>query len=121
MSAADLTAFRRAFVRARFGPECLLEGEVTQADLDEQADDFFTGIVCAEMAANHGEIDCAACGSPDICRQPLSQPQMFGTVTTPAGAMYGYALCKACVAERATAIDKVDARFNEAIGKGADA
>ena len=113
---ADLTAFKRRFVRAKFGPECLLEGEVTQADLDADQDQFFTGIVCAEMAANHDEIDCAACGSKDICRTPLTNPWQFGTITTASGQLYGYALCERCNADRQSAIDRVDAAFDEARG-----
>ncbi len=115
---ADLDAFKPRFVRAKFGPECLLEGEVTQADLDEQQDDFFTGIVCADMAANHNEIDCAACGSPDIVRTPLTAPERFRTVTTATGALYGYALCLAChEADREEICARVDAAFDEALGK----
>lgn len=113
---ADLGAFRRRFVRAKFGPECLLEGETTQADLDAEADDFLTGIVCAEMAANHDEIDCGACGSKDICRTPRTDPGSFGTVTTPSGRLYGYALCTSCNADRHAATDRVDAAFDEARG-----
>ena len=113
---ADLSAFRRRFVRAKFGPECLLEGETTQADLDEDQDTFWTGIVCAEMAANHDEIDCAACGSKDICRTPLTNPWQFGTVTTASGHLYGYALCVACKSDQQTAVDRVDAAFDEARG-----
>jgi hypothetical protein len=113
---ADLTAFKRRFVRAKFGPECLLDGVSTQAELDAAQDEFFTGIVCAEMAAHHDEIDCAACGSKEICRTPLTDPFSFGTVTTASGHLYGYALCKLCNADRQTAIDRVDATFDEASG-----
>lgn len=116
---ADLAAFKRRFVRAKYGPECLLEGEITQADLDEDQDDFFTGIVCAEMAANHDEIDCAACGSKDIVRTPLTNPGQFGTVTTASGHLFGYALCKSCNADRPSAIDRVDAAFDQACGADA--
>ena len=115
---ADLTAFRRRFVRAKFGPECLLEGETSQADLDADQDQFFTGIVCAEMAANHDEIDCAACGSTDICRTPLRRPDLFGTVTTASGHLYGYALCEPCKADWSNATVRVDAAFDEARGAG---
>ena len=113
---ADLSAFRRSFVRAKFGPECLLEGETTQADLDADQDTFFTGIVCAEFAAHYDEIDCAACGSKDICRTPLCRPDLFGTVTTASGHLYGYALCEACKADWETATKRVDAAFDEARG-----
>jgi len=116
---ADLRAFKRRFVRGVFGPECLLEGEITQADLDADADTFWTGIVCAEMAANHDEIDCAACGSKDICRTPMSNPWQFGTLTTKTGRLYGYALCTACCKDRQAAVDRVDAAFDEAIAGGA--
>lgn len=112
MTVRNLAAFRRRFVRAKFGPECLV-GDATQADLDAEQDKFFTGIACAEMAAHYDEIDCAACGSKDICRQPLSNPWMFATVTsTKTGHLFGYALCKSCCEDRDKAIERVDAAFD---------
>jgi len=107
---ADLAAFRRRFVRGKDDP--------SSPEYDPASDDtFFMGIVCAEMAAHHGEIDCAACGSPDIVRTPLTAPWRFRTVTTKTGALYGYALCTACHeadAEKVSAL--VDAVFDKAVG-----
>lgn len=121
MSAADLRTFRRSFVRAEWGPECLLEGETTQADLDEDRDTFWCGIANAEMAAHHDLIDCAACGSKDVCRAGFGHPDKFGTLTTPTGALYGYALCRNCLAERAKDPARiealVDAVFDAAMGR----
>lgn len=119
MTVRDLTSFRRRFVRAEFGPECLLDGETTQADLDAERDDFMTGIVVAEFAASHGELDCAACGSPDVCRAgPTAAPWTFGVVTSPrTGHAFGYALCRACVVRRKVDAEAVftavDAAFRE--------
>ena len=104
MSAIDLAAFRRRFVRAKLDP--------TDPDYDPTADDtFFAGVVVAEFAAQDDGLVCAACGGPDICRTPLTRPGMFGTITTASGHAYGYALCTACNSDREAAIPRVDAAF----------
>jgi hypothetical protein len=105
--------FGRHFVRGKH--------DATDPDyLPENDDTFFAGLVCAEFAANYDEIDCAGCGSADICRTPLTAPHMFGVLTTVEGHAYGYALCKPCKADLNAACDRIDVAFdrlvNEAVG-----
>jgi hypothetical protein len=118
MSNAKLSccnALGGAFVRAKADPSWRLDDE-DPADFAAEDDTFFLGIATAEIAANHEEIDCAACGSKDVCRTPLTNPWMFRTVTDPTGALYGYALCSACAdANREQIMDRVDAAFDRAM------
>ncbi len=103
----DLTSFKRRFIRGTHDPkdECY----------EPEADDtFWAGIANAEMAAHHGMIDCAACGSKDICRAGFGNPDKFGTLTNAKGHLYGYALCQTCHADRQTAVDRVDVAFSGA-------
>lgn len=110
MTAANLSAFRRAFVRGK--------GDPSEPEYDPTDDDtFFMGIVCAEIAAAHNAIDCAACGSPEIARSGFGNPDRFRTLTTATGALYGYALCRPCLEadpEKVTRL--VDLVFDKAIG-----
>ena len=110
---ADLAAFRRRFVRGKDDP--------SSPEYDPASDDtFFMGIACAEMAAHHDELDCAACGSPDIVRTPMKAPDRFGTVTTKTGHLYASALCEPCnelpTRNVGTLTKRVDEAFDRARG-----
>ena len=101
----DLVSFKRRFVRGVNDPK--------DEFYDPEGDDtFFCGLAHAEMAAHWDMIDCAACGSTDVCRlPPFSMPQTFGTITDSLGHLYGYVLCPACHADREAATKRVNAAF----------
>jgi hypothetical protein len=104
-SLVDLRSFKRRFVRAKADPS---DCEYDPADDDT----FFMGLAYAEMAAHHHLIDCASCGSTDVCRlPPFSRPTQFGTITNAAGHLYGYALCEACHGDREATTERVDVAF----------
>lgn len=103
----SLRSFKRRFVRGIQDPK----GECFEP---ESEDTFWVGIANAEMAAHHDMIDCAACGSKDVCRGGFGNPDKFGTLTNADGHLYGYALCKTCHGDRESAVDRVDAAFADA-------
>lgn len=107
---ADLGTFKRRFVRGKDDP--------SSPEYDPASDDtFFMGIARAEMAAHHDQIDCAACGSKDIVRTPMTRPDRFGTVTTKSGHLYGYALCESCNQLRKRNVDALTKRVDEAFDR----
>jgi hypothetical protein len=82
----------------------------------DSRDLFIRGIVDAEFAANWGNIDCAACGSADICRTPMAAPDHFATLHTADSdgkpLIHGYALCRPCRVDFEAARERVNANFD---------